>query len=286
MRLLQLLHMSKRTFYKLLSQEEDGRRQALMGRRLERRDLSIDQFFLELYHSAAEMLPPSAKVGRVDECFDAEAHDDREQDVHGRDDAAAIAMPAWDPESALLDEVHRLHLDPHSVLPRKFLHHQHLSELWWQYVAWTTTMGSTQASHSTFYRRWAAYWKHCLGFRKSSEHAECNECSRYKTFLHFSHASPSSRREAAQNWRNHLQAQYHDRLLYWHARWWSKRRQGEVLTVIIDSMDKTKVAYPQYTFNKTKEQQRRNQLQETMTLLCCCYCVQWRGQNGLPFGCH
>ena len=69
----------------------------------------------------------------------------------------------------------------------------------------------------------------------------------------------------AANWRTHLRQQYHDRLLYWHLRWFSRqyRRQcpasslqrcttHSVLTIIIDSMDKSKLVWPQYSFRKPK----------------------------------
>ena len=46
--------------------------------------------------------------------------------------------------------------------------------------------------------------------------------------------------------------QYHDRMLYWNLRWLSRRRDRGVLTIIIDSMDKAKMAWPQWAFRKPK----------------------------------
>ena len=49
----------------------------------------------------------------------------------------------------------------------------------------------------------------------------------------------------ARRWREHLRAQYHDRLLYWSLRW-ASRVFLDVLVIIIDSMDKVKTSFPKY----------------------------------------
>ena len=79
-------------------------------------------------------------------------------------------------------------------------------------------------------------------------------------YLHKGQGSLAAKQEAARNWRAHLREQYHDRLLYWQLRWFSRqhRRQspvssdGGVLTIIIDSMDKSKLVWPQYAFRQPK----------------------------------
>ena len=53
--------------------------------------------------------------------------------------------------------------------------------------------------------------------------------------------------ELARDWREHLRAQYHDRLIYWSLRWASRAGLG-VLCIIIDSMGQVKTAWPQYKF--------------------------------------
>ena len=115
-------------------------------------------------------------------------------------------------------------------------------------------------SFSTFWRAWHARWHRVLEFRKSSSHACCTQCFKYMQFLHKGQASLSAKQEAARNWRAHLREQYHDRLLYWQLRWFSRqhrRRSPEssdlsVLTIIIDSMDKSKLVWPQYAFRQPK----------------------------------
>ena len=54
-------------------------------------------------------------------------------------------------------------------------------------------------------------------------------------------------------------------MLYWHLRWFSKQRDRGVLTVIIDSMDKSKLAWPQYGFRKPKCLDRLRRLRIVLT---------------------
>ena len=119
-----------------------------------------------------------------------------------------------------------------------------------------------QPSWSTFWRVWHHKWSNVLCFRKSSSHSKCTQCFDYQELLHRGACSLPAKQEAAKNWRSHLREQYHDRMLYWHLRWFSRqtRRQSpvssvtdhSVLTIIIDSMDKSKLVWPQYSFQKPK----------------------------------
>ena len=106
-------------------------------------------------------------------------------------------------------------------------------------------------------------WCSVLRFRKSSSHARCTQCFKYQEALHRGPGDAASKQTIAANWRKHLQEQYHDRLLYWHLRWFSRqyrklrfttsvqrRLSRSVLTIIIDSMDKSKLVWPQYAFRK------------------------------------
>ena len=96
------------------------------------------------------------------------------------------------------------------------------------------------------WRRWNSHWRRSLKFRESAQHAQCNICHKYSSFLHMSASTAEEKRQAAKEWRVHLSGQYHDRLIYWHLRWFSRLRTKGVLQIIIDSMDKGKVAWPQY----------------------------------------
>ena len=58
--------------------------------------------------------------------------------------------------------------------------------------------------------------------------------------------------ELACQWREHLRAQYHDRLIYWSLRWCSRFNMNVlcVNSVIIGSMDQCKTAWPWYPFHR------------------------------------
>ena len=51
--------------------------------------------------------------------------------------------------------------------------------------------------------------------------------------------------DLAREWRLQLRATYHDRMIYWWCRY-ASRHNLDVLTIIIDSMDKAKLAWPQW----------------------------------------
>ena len=142
-------------------------------------------------------------------------------------------------------------------MPQRHLQHCRLSDLWCQFVAWHASceqISGTFAcpSWSSFWRRWDLRWKHVLSFRKCSQHSQCNICFQYSAFLHKGTGTTEEKRRAAREWRLHLSGQYHDRLIYWHMRWFSRLRVQLILCIIVDSMDKAKVAWPQYRFRKPK----------------------------------
>ena len=247
--LVKLLGIGRRTFYSRIAGSVDGRklsvhvRDALQGR-------IVDQFFFETYNSAAEHLAEEAPM-------------EDDQLLPGVDSPVATDMCsiAWSPADFMARAE-----DTTRTLPKRFLQHCRLTDLWWQFVAWYLSLAdvvlsssvqrpidkSRMPSWSCFWRRWAAFWKHVLTFRGKTQHSQCKQCWKYQQFLHKSCRPSADKRLAAQNWRRHLQEQYHDRLVYWHLRWFSQLRSKGVLTIIIDSMDKAKLAWPQYQFRKPK----------------------------------
>ena len=215
---------------------------------------------MELYHSAAESLPemPDCEVANVDWSIAA-------------DEEATVSVPSpkstagcqkrlesavfdWDPGSALLRD--QLELGTQAKLPMKHIQHSKPIDLWWLYLAWVSLRcppGSSAACWSTFWRRWSSYWSLCIGLRKQTQHAQCNDCAKHSLFIHCSTASPQDKRQRAQAWQQHLREQYHDRLIYWHLRWWSTRPESNILVIIIDGMDKSKGCWPQYNFRVPKQ---------------------------------
>ena len=83
-----------------------------------------------------------------------------------------------------------------------------------------------------------------IGFPEKSMHKECSICFDVREMLHHSPLSQARKSEVANQLREHLRGQYHDRLIYWALREASRMHQN-VLTTIIDSMDKVKTPYPE-----------------------------------------
>ena len=83
-------------------------------------------------------------------------------------------------------------------------------------------------------------------------HAECRTCFEARQRIHARGVSVAQRLEYARQWRCHLRDQYHDRAIYWFCRYASRRRLG-ILTIIIDSMDKAKFAWPQYPWERVNK---------------------------------
>ena len=57
----------------------------------------------------------------------------------------------------------------------------------------------------------------------------------------------NERLDAARHLREHIRATYLDRQIYWNLRF-ASRSFSDVLVIIIDSMDKTKFAWPRFSF--------------------------------------
>ena len=108
-------------------------------------------------------------------------------------------------------------------------------------------------SWTTFWRQWDGRWRKLIRFRKKTQHAQCAVCFRCSNFLSKSQSSLEEKKAVAEEWRLHLMRQYKDRLIYWHLRWTSRCREALILTVIIDSMDKAKTAWPQWPFRPPKQ---------------------------------
>ena len=98
-------------------------------------------------------------------------------------------------------------------------------------------------SWTTFHHRWYQKWSCVLTFRKASQHKECSLCHDFRCAVHRRGVPTSEKVAIARQWREHVRAQYHDRLLYWSLRWASRMFQ-DVLVIIIGSMDKVKTMYP------------------------------------------
>ena len=252
-RLLKILGVSARTFEKHRHGAIDKR--VFSGRAIEEQTMTVDQFVLEMWLTAAEGLPEDPALDAelllgeeppplCADCSDSESASTRPLDH----------VPHWDPGSNLLHEMSAL--GGQRDMRRKYIQHQTITDLWWQYVAWHAErcpVGLPRASYTSFWRRWRDTWSDRLKTRKSSQHAQCTICSGYSNYIHHARGSPEDKQLSAKRWHEHLKDQYRDRLIYWNIRQASRRSESNVLSIIIDSMDKTKCAWPQYTFQKNKE---------------------------------
>ena len=247
-----LLGMGTRTFYKRCHGTLDMRKFPAPSGHSSPQSLIVDQFFCELYSHAAERLPEvAAPLRNVDE------HIARNQQQRSEFEDAnePLVFLNWTPHHQAMDVV-SLAVSG-KPLPVRHLQHCRLSDLWWQFVAWHSSCEAIEdgfpcPSWTTFWRRWHARWRHVLGFREVAQHSQCAVCFRCSAFLHKGRGTPEEKRQCAEEWRAHLSGQYHDRLIYWHMRWFSRLRTKGVLCIIIDSMDKAKLPFPQYQWRRPK----------------------------------
>ena len=274
-----LLGHSPSKFYKLVHQVPDMRQGTWSVQpRDQPQRRACDQFFAELYMSAAEHL--AEQQLDIDNIDDSIAHDeacgpDSVPRPASHEHSPSLDM-SWDPDESLSTQMLMATAADLRSWPPRFLQHGRLHHLWWQFLAWWASLQAAMPaadnaelistpSYPTFWRAWQEKWCTVLRFRKSSSHSRCTQCFQYQEALHRGPGDAASKQAVAANWRKHLQEQYHDRLLYWHLRWFSRQSRVQrpvsslgglsarsVLTIIIDSMDKSKLVWPQYSFRKPK----------------------------------
>lgn len=243
--LCEILQTAPRTFYKHAGGNADGR--TTNGKTMTDSRISVDMFFYNLYHTAAEYLPEHEfQLNDVDSQIEAEQS--------GKKHAAAeqcfqteglLPLLGQDPEKQMLNSIAAF--AGGNQLPVRYIQHQRVVDLWMLYLGWGST-NDKKASWSTFWRCWISTWFHCLRLRKPAQHSQCDVCFKASQFIHCSKASFREKQEVAKQWREHLRSQYQDRVVYWCLRYQSKQPQSDVLSIIIDGLDKSKLVYPSYGF--------------------------------------
>lgn len=157
---------------------------------------------------------------------------------------------------------------------RRYLPHGTPTDLYWQYLAWheghaeagqplkvfgprssgvEATEQSRPASWTTFWRVYKK-WFEILRPRAKSDHGQCQTCFELQTDMYAKHFTPQQKLEKAHAWRVHLQHQYLDRQIYWSLRHASKLKGSNILTIIIDSMDKKKTVWPKWAFDRPSKE--------------------------------
>ena len=178
-------------------------------------------------------------------------------------------------------------ITPHAGLPLKELPPGNVASLYLLYVAYVRGTATKPAGKSTFYSVWQM-WKCCLKFRPETSHAMCLECQTLKSKIHDAkvawyifenlgninnrqlvllfyygfiadmkslhiHCPPQDFKvhsELCSKLLEHYAAQWRDREVYWKARDRSIIH-GDLLTVIVDSFDRSKLYLPKFPLNRT-----------------------------------
>jgi hypothetical protein len=215
---------------------------AKVGKREVRQAALVDRFFAELYVSAAEPAPNEFRVakdvsGGAEKC---------QSDVDLGTGYAAFDKQVHDLLPTFMKDVGV------AGVPTRFLQYSRVHDLFWLFLATCNVWGvedGKNPSWTTFWRVWDSRWRRYLGFRSKNEHAQCTFCWKCHEFL--GKARPMAEKyEVAKRLREHLQMQYKDRAIYWAFRWSSRLRPPTILCLIVDSMDKSKLAMPRWKFGR------------------------------------
>ena len=258
-----VLGHSERTLLKYISGQPDLRRSnnSVMPRSKDQ-TMFCHMFFAELYQTAAEDLPEKPVLDKNCSIDDHIASAGQEEvSVNSVEYSKHFVWMLEAPIAELMSALLKCSECAHT----RTLPPGEISDLWQQFLAWSQNQGRRAPGHrlseelatpgwSTFYRAWSQHWHvrrghKLLEFRKKSQHSECEFCATQRGKLHDRRLTMEEKQQVAATWRSHLNNQYHDRCLYWGLRFSSRQHQG-VLTVIADSLDKGKCAYPKYDFSR------------------------------------
>ena len=109
-------------------------------------------------------------------------------------------------------------------------------------------------------------WCLNIGLRKKCQHAQCDTYLAFSQYIFFSQyihagrATPAEKRLKAAEWQLHINAQYADRVLFWHMRWSSRAPDRSILCIICDGLDRSKGTYPQWSGRQKILKQHRPRL--------------------------
>lgn len=281
-----LLRTGEKTIRKDIAGVPDSRRSVLGGeyspapRKHEKSD-QVDWFFLELYQSAAEPMPEDKRCAWTTLLGQDCAASQHEFESPWTD-APSFGGLAVLPSGSLAvsssglglpgvedDHVPNLTFNPVSActiaclagvagLPMRYLPHCRLVDLYWQFIAAWDEQNSngylsfqTPPCFRTFAARWT-HWKKWLRIRKVSQHAQCQTCFDLQLTINSVKSAWGQKMQAARDLRAHYRLQYQDRCIYWSMRFMSKAYK-DVLTIIIDGMDKAKFAWPRWPIDRVSK---------------------------------
>ena len=134
-------------------------------------------------------------------------------------------------------------------------------------------------------------WSRILKFRKPSEHTQCSICHKLQRIISGYKMSMQLKLDAARALKQHFKDQYVERCIYWSLRHASRLFLG-VLCIIIDSMDKSKFAWPRFSGRLPKNLGSRIRPVLTLTaaiahgFLCSLYLQSERVDHGADNFCE
>jgi hypothetical protein len=226
----------------------------------------VDFWFYELYHSAAEPLPIQPRKNHRSK-VDSDVWLDDEPWFSAADFSEAEAVddgPAedWNPDSPSVTSLTSFTIAAQATvvgLPVRYIQHQRVHDMYWIFQAsWEVLKERSPTeisadmpcpSYSLFRDRWKKVWSRYIKIREVAQMAQCQTCWELTRSMNKKHASLAARAQAAKDLAQHHKDQYTDRTIYWSMRW-ASRALGSVLCIIIDSMDKTKMCWPRWDFDR------------------------------------
>lgn len=126
-----------------------------------------------------------------------------------------------------------------------------ITGLYWQFLAACDSWKIEKPpSYELFRQWWHNKWSKVLKFRPVSSHAQCTTCFDMEQLIYNKHTAHTQKMELARRWRQHLRDQFLDRSIYWALRQASRDFDATLIVIIIDSVDKTKCAWPRYMFDR------------------------------------
>ena len=218
----------------------------------------IVSFLMGLYESVAETLPDIR-----DDTFDPDDFPDFDVQVPELMDPYAIALQtSADKEKQVNPKQKKVRKRAFSTLTLntqrrsaheiRFLPPGKMKDFYDQMkLAHPSADGEPAVAFSTFWKVWKEDMPF-LKFRPVSNHAQCSTCVRHKLLIRAMNGHLKCRQNQVQQYVQHLNSQYQDRLVYWDLRGFARDKTPFQAVMILDGMDQGKFAYPRSDLFRSK----------------------------------
>ncbi len=128
-----------------------------------------------------------------------------------------------------------------------------VKEVWRQFCQ---AYPAVPCTYQWFRQIWKVEWAHCLKFRTIGQHAQCATCMCHKIVLRRLQGDAVAYAREASVFKEHKEAQYRDRRVYWAIRAEARRlhvHEVDTISLIIDGVDQGKFAYPRHPYYNAKD---------------------------------